>query len=233
MPSRPYCREYPDWLAKGNFQRVYEWGRQSLAEAIELQRPDLVVPALDRLALCYYKRGAARLMDREELGWHDVQCGYLASVYAFRFMAPLATGLAGQLKDSPKYITSTVMTLGLARLFSVAFDEHVLRDWLDVRYDVAALTDKVGSGRSILDSIYHRQHGITVDTLRQDRKECCRHRDAYPPRPTEFPPFGVLDVEMAISFPGEAEFPYPAIAYSPTEDDSVIQGITVYHQWTD
>jgi hypothetical protein len=72
-----------------------------------------------------------------------------------------------------------------------------------------------------------------VDELKRDRKECCQKRDAWPKRPTDFRPFGTLDVEMAVNFPSEAEFPYPSIAYLPTEDEAVIQAITAYHEWNE
>jgi hypothetical protein len=46
-------------------------------------------------------------------------------------------------------------------------------------------------------------------------------------------PYGILDIEMAINFPKEAEFPYAEMAYSPAIDDSVIQAITTYGAWND
>jgi hypothetical protein len=38
---------------------------------------------------------------------------------------------------------------------------------------------------------------------------------------------------MAINFPDEAEFPYPAIEYRPTEDEFVVEGMTAFHAWSD
>jgi hypothetical protein len=233
LASRAYTRDYRDWIAKGNFASVYEWGRERLECAISSQRPDIAAPALRIVADCYYIRGAVALLDKKPEGWHDVQCGYMASVYALRFAIPLLAGLEAQLKDSANYITPIVMTLGLARIFAVDFDEQLLRGWLDERYDVDELTGNVRSGRHILDGIYHRELEVDAETLRRDRSECCQKRDAWPKRPTEFAPFGVLDVEMAINFPALAEFPYLELPYSPTEDDLVIQGMITYHQWND
>jgi hypothetical protein len=170
-------------------------------------------------------------MQGEPLGWHDIQCGYMATVCSIRFAVPLRTGLEAEIRESPNYIVEVVMLLGLAKLFSIASDEQFLQHWLDSRFDIAALTGKVTSGRYLLDSIYRGQHGITADQLRQDRKECCRKRDAWPKRPTEVEPFGVLDIEMAINFPGEAEFSYSAMEYRPTTDYMIMQGISAFQDW--
>ena len=231
MASTAYSRDYRDWIAGGNFERICESGRDNVASAINSRRPDLLAPALRDIALAYYMRGAVCLMDGEPLGWHDIQCGYAATVYALRVAAPLLTGLEADVRESPDYIVQAVMTLGLARLFSTASDESFLRRWLDSRYDVVGLTGKVASGRCLLDSIYLQRHELTVDRLRQDRKECCRKRSVWPKRATEVEPFGVLDVELAINYPSEAEFPYPAIEYRPTADYMVIRGISAYQEW--
>ncbi len=233
MASPAYSREYRDWIANGEFERVYANGSENLATAIDARRPDLVAPALRDLSACYYLRGAVVLLDGKQDGWHDIQCGYLASVYSIRFAVPLLTGVDAILKNSPAYVTHAVMTMGLARIFSVEFDERLLRTWIDERYDAGALTGKVQSGRYILDSLYYTEHRLDAETLRRDRRECCQKRDAWPKRPTEFEPFGILDVEMAINFPQQAKFPYPELPYLPTEDDLVIHGIVTYHQWND
>ena len=36
---------------------------------------------------------------------------------------------------------------------------------------------------------------------------------------------------MAINFPSEAQFPYPAIEYRPTADYMVIQGVSAHKDW--
>jgi hypothetical protein len=72
----------------------------------------------------------------------------------------------------------------------------------------------------------------TPEQLRRDRSECCQKGDAWPKRPTLFPPFGVVDVEMAINFPREAEFPYPPLEYRPTEDEFVVEGMTAFYAWS-
>ena len=155
----------------------------------------------------------------------------MATACSLRVAAPLATGLEAHIRESPDYIVQAVMTLGLARLFSATSDQLFLRRWLDSRYDVVAMTGKVASGRCLLDSICLEKHELTAESLRQDRKECCRKRSAWPKRPTEIEPFGVLDVEMAINFPSEAQFPYPAIEYRPTADYMVIQGVSAHKDW--
>jgi hypothetical protein len=233
MASPSYTREYREWLDGGNFERVYEDGRADLASAIESQRSDHAAAALQSIALCYYTRGAVSLLDGDLRGWNEIQCGYLATTYSIRLIIPLRTEAAVSRKRSERMITEAVMTLGLARLFAVSFDEQLLRDWLVPCFDSTALTGKVASGRCILESIFHASHKHGVESLRRDRKECCQKRDAWPDRPTERRPFGILDVEMAINFPTKAEFSYPAIAYSPIEDEHVIQVITAYHQWND
>lgn len=229
MVSPAYSRDYRDWIANGNFDRVYEHAREDLQFAIESQRPDLVAPALRDFSLCYYTRGAASLLAGDQNGWHDIQCGYVASFDAIRFALPLMTGLDAELKNSAKYVIHAVMTLGLSRVFSLERDEKHLRNWLDTRYDVATLTGEVHSGRAILDSIYHFNHGIDAETLRHDRTLCCPKRDSWPTRPTEIPPFGILDIEMTINFPNDAAFPYCGVSYLPTEDDLVALGKSTFH----
>ena len=110
-------------------------------------------------------------------------------------------------------------------------DERYLQGWLNDRYDVAVLTGDVRAGAALLDSIYRIDHGISAESLRRDRTECCRKRDAWPTRPTEIEPFGILDIEMAINFPDDAQFPFPELAYSPTEDQLVSHCIATYHRW--
>jgi hypothetical protein len=215
MASLAYSRDYRDWLVAGLFEENHAHAGKHLRDAVDMQRPDLVAPSLRELAVCFYTRGAVSLMDGRAEGWR------------------VTTGLEADLKDSPAFVTRAVMTLGLARLFSVDFDEQLLRQWLAPRYDVAVLTGKVSSGRYILDSIYFRDTSATAEMLRRDRRECCQKRDAWPKRPTENEPFGILDVEMALRFPDEAEFPYALSSYTPTEDEFVIEGIATYHRWYD
>ena len=113
------------------------------------------------------------------------------------------------------------------------FDVQLLRDWIRPQYDVRQLTGKVASGGHILDSIMDDKCPCTPEQLRRDRRDCCQKGDAWPKRPTLIPPFGVVDAEMAINFPGEAEFPYPPIEYRPTEDEFVVKGMTAFHAWSD
>jgi hypothetical protein len=230
MPSPAFSKQYREWLAR-HFQRVYCQGSESLSQAITAQRPDLVAPALKELAICLHTRGAVSLLDGNQQGWHDIQAGYLAGLYAIRFAIPLKTGSCA--RTSPNDLVYAVVTLGLARLFAGDFDVHLLRDWIRPQYDVRQLTGKVASGGHILDCIMDDKCPCTPEQLRRDRRECCQKGDAWPKRPTLIPPFGVVDVEMAINFPDEAEFPYPAIEYRPTDDEFVVEGITAFHAWSD
>ena len=68
MASTAYSRDYRDWIAGGNFERVCERGREDVAGAINFQRPDLLAPALRDIAVAYYIRGAVCLMDGDPLG---------------------------------------------------------------------------------------------------------------------------------------------------------------------
>ncbi len=201
MASSAYSRDYRQWLDSGNFERVYGFGSEDIRNAIETKRPDLVASALRDLALCYYTRGVALLLDQSMEGWRDIQCGYMATVYSFRFAWPLASPLAASRKESPDYLVQTVLTLGLARLFAVEYDERILREWLTPRYDLPTMIGKVQGGGPIITSLYETEHDLPADALRRDRRECCKKRDAWPKRPTEFEPFGVLDVELALNYP--------------------------------
>lgn len=230
MPSPAFSTQYREWLVR-HFQRVYRHGSESLSQAIATRRPDLIVPALKELAICLHTRGAVSLLDGNQQGWHDIQGGYLAGLYAIRFAIPLKTGACA--RTSPNDLVYAVMTLGLARLFGGDFDVQLLRDWIRPQYDVRQLTGKVTSGRHILSSIMDDECSCTSEQLRHDRRECCQKRDAWPNRPTLIQPFGIVDVEMAVNFPDEAEFPYPAIDYRPTEDEFVVEGMTAFYAWSD
>jgi hypothetical protein len=223
MASPAQVRDYKEWIAKGKFEDVGRWGTQTIASAIESRNFAKLALGLQTLATCYYSRGAVALLDGRTEGWHDIQSGYMATIYCFQL----------GVDASECNIVGAVMTLALAQLFGVKFDEQLLRGFLAPRYDVAKLTGKVTSGRFILDSIYLESHSISADQLRRDRRECCQKIEAWPARPVSLTPFGVLDVEMAINFPEEAEFPYPQLAYLPTEDAAMIEGITAYHAWMD
>lgn len=201
MASPAYSREYREWIQNGVFNQIYSHGLEYVQDGIRSERPDLVLEGLQRFALCYYTRGAVALLEGSQQGWNEVQCGYLATIYSIRFLIPLKSGLAASHKESADDLVSAVMTLGLARLFAVSFDEKTLRDWLEPRFDPKKLTGKVSSGRHILNSIFEKSHSIGVEELRRDRKECCQKRDAWPKRPTEIGAFGILDIEMAINFP--------------------------------
>ncbi len=230
MPSPAFSSHYREWLDR-HFPRVYGHGSESLSRAIATRRPDLVVPALKELAICFHTRGAVSLLDGNRQGWHDIQGGYLAGLYAIRFAIPLMTGSCA--RTSPNDLVYAVMTLGFARLFGGDFDVQLLRDWIKPQYDVRQLTGKVTSGRHILDSIIDDECSSTPEQLRRDRRECCQKGDAWPNRPTLIQPFGIVDVEMAISFPDEAEFPYPAIDYRPTEDEFVVEGMAAFYAWSE
>ncbi len=230
MPSPAFSKQYREWFAR-HFRRVYGHESESLSQAIAAQRPDLVTPALKGLGVCLHTRGAVSLLDGNPQGWYDIQCGYLAGVYAIRFAIPLKTGLCA--RTSANDLIHAIMILGLARLFGGDFDVQFLQNWIRPQYDIRKLTGKVTSGRHILSSIMDDECLCTPEQLRQDRRECCQKGDAWPNRPTLIPPFGVVDVEMAINFPDEAEFPYPSIEYRPTEDEFVVGGMTAFYAWSD
>ena len=104
MPSLAFTRQYREWLAR-HFQRVYRQGSESLSQAITAQRPDLVTPALKELAICLHTRGAVSLLDGNQQGWHDIQAGYLADLYAIRFAIPLKTGSCARAEQFDPAIT--------------------------------------------------------------------------------------------------------------------------------
>jgi hypothetical protein len=128
MASPSFTKEYREWIAEGSFTRSYERARQRILEAIESRRPDLVASELESIAGCYYTRGSVALLDGNQDGWNEIQCGYLAAIYSIRFVIPLKSGLIARVKESQDNITQVVMTLGLSRLFGVQFDERMLRE---------------------------------------------------------------------------------------------------------
>jgi hypothetical protein len=125
--------------------------------------------------------------------------------------------------------------MGLARLFGQDTDEASLESVLGDDFDPATILGaRVTSGRTILQSVFDPQFPCTYAALLRDRGECCQKRQAWPKRPTEICPFGVLDIEAMLRFPEQASFAYPSsIGFNPTEDALLLEAIIAYHCWYD
>ena len=230
MASKAHTQEYTDWVDRAFESDVQRHGER-LSNAVETQRLDLLARLLQRLSDCYHMRGAVRILSSDQLGWHDVQTGYLAMSYCFQISRNLETGFISMIKGEPDFAIEIVAHLGLARLFSMTHDIESILKWLDGRFELGRLSGKSPAGRTLLASIFDGRPVADSDSFRKDRIECRRRRSAHPERLTENSPYGILDIEMALYYPSEAEFPYPEIEYSPTMDESVLQGIETYHQW--
>ncbi|HEV7280562.1 MAG TPA: hypothetical protein VGN57_10185 [Pirellulaceae bacterium] len=231
--SAAYEREYRQWVARSSFAALHARASQNLDAAVQAKRPDLVASALDGLSVCYHYRGAVTLLEGDDFGWRDVQCGYLANVYALRLRIPLMTPMGSTRREDPNFVVRTTVLLGLARLFRIPLDERLIREWLAPRFDAEKLAGDVPAGRLILATLFGLEGPVAADALRRDRGACIKAQDAWPKRPTETAPLGVLDVEMSLAHPAEATFSFDEIAYAPTEDDAVILAMTAYHEWND
>src|SRR5262249_811492 len=144
-------------------------------------------------------------------GWHDIQSGYTAGAYRLFFdlqAVTLPAWSAGR-SFAPQDKTELVLSLGLARLFSQDGDAERLSEIIANHFNLSdALGASVTAGCKILQSILEPELPFSAADLLQDRKQCCQKRDAWPRRPTEILPFGVLDIELMLRFPKEASFAY-------------------------
>jgi hypothetical protein len=233
--SPAYAKEYREWIQAGNFDNVYQSFLPELREALKEEGSALISPVslgLHSISTCYFKRGAVALLDGNDAGWCDVQCGFWASVYRLRFyVIPIVKW--GRGRFVPWDTTEAVMLLGLAKLFRQASEESYLKSVIAGHlpsFD-EALGDKVTSGRKIMDSIFNDTPHSFAELLK-DRRECCQKRDAWPRRPTEISPFGVIDVEAMLKYPNEASFRYPdTMEFKPTTDAAVEEAVVAYHVW--
>jgi hypothetical protein len=229
--SRIYERQYREWIQKGRFEEQYQRVLPDMREALQKDQPSLLAMNLRFMATCYHARGVVALLDDNSAGWRDVQCGFWAGVYGLRFEieALVLGGIKGK-GLSPEDTTEAVMILGLAKLFGQKAEEKWLKSAIAAHMDVnEALGPKVAAGGKILDAIVEGT-AYSFDELLEDRKECGRKREVWPPRPTEIMPFGVLDVEAMVMYPEEASFEYPeTMAFEPTSDALVEEAVAAYH----
>lgn len=233
--SPAYSREYQVWIADGQFDRIYSRELPDLTEAIELQHPALVATSLGTLATCYYRRGIVRLLQNVLDGWRDIQLGYQCAFFGLHFdlkAVSLPAWSQGR-SFAPRRMTELVLTFGLARLFGQDRDVKWLSESIAKHFSLSvALGDRFPAGRKLLESILEPAAQFTVQELLQDRKDCCIKRDAWPTRPTEIDPFGVLDIETAIRFPSDSAFRYEAsYGFQPTEDGNIIEALRNYDRW--
>lgn len=229
--SPAYERDYREWMVNGHFEGVLTWSQASLTDALAQQHPTLIASALWGFSTCYHTRGAVALLEKQASGWRDIQAGYWADVYALRFEIISVTQPAWS--QASRFIKSNelVTTLAFARLFGQTAD----RDWLE-----QAVASHYKSGPHISDG---QPGGVLLSALRnpssaysrrelfEDRRACCRGRDAYPKRPTEVVPVGVIDLENILHYPSDAAFQYSMEEFLPTEDHLVTESIVAYHTW--
>lgn len=223
--SPGYRKEYETWIAKGMFAELYSRESEHFFAGLAERNAIAVAGNLDCHATCFYTRGMVALIAGDERGWADVQCGYWAALYSLLF------GVVGYHGTMHGERAELVLLLGLARLFRQDGDALRLSELVDKHFSLdETIGDRIPSGRKILQSILEPETRFTYDELLEDRKECCQKRDAWPTRPTEIRPFGVLDVEMILRFPSQAAFKY-AGDFVPTNDDRITQAIVAYHSW--
>ncbi len=233
--SPAYVNEYRDWMAKGQFQKVYQHASDGLPKALQLEHPALMSMNLGGIAICYYTRGAVALLDGDQAGWHDIQCGYLAALYGLRFELKAVT-LPAWSKGRKFYGKSQVelvLTFGLAKLFRRENDASWLQSAIDAHFNTEdALGTKIDDGTLMLDAILGADDSFSYADLLKDRKQCCKKRSTWPTRPTEIRPFGVLDIEAILCFPQEAAFHYPdSTEFSLTEEKAVANAVTAFDNW--
>lgn len=232
--SPTYEREYREWLADGRFDELIARDRRYLSESFEEQIPALIAQNLQTYATCYYTRGAVRLLDGDRLGWHDIQCGYWAALFSLRFQIKAVTLPAWSAGRTlgPREKAEIVLTSGFARLFQQQADAEWLASQIEQHVQLDELVGrKSQAGRLILDAIMGAGAPATYEALLADRKKSCQARDAWPTRPTEIVPFGVVDVEAVLCFPDKCRFPYRDMEFLPTADGDVEQAIVNYYTW--
>jgi hypothetical protein len=225
--SPSYRDEYCSWIAQGNFETIRARGEEYLPEGLHARNPVQIAGCLGSLATCYYRRGTVGLMQGDAAKWADVQAGYWAALYRLLFNLKAVTFTLREVL--PADMAEMVLMLGLARLFRQDGDALRLTELIDQHFNWdAVLGDRIKSGRKLLASILDPAASFTQAELLTDRKECCQKRDAWPTRPTEIGPFGVLDIEIMSRFPENAAFQYSG-AFSPTDDDLITCAIVEYH----
>jgi hypothetical protein len=234
--SPAYANDYREWMQNGNFDGIYQRELPKMRAALKEEGNSLIYSplssCLDSIATYYFHRGTVALLEGDNEGWGDVQCGFWAAVYHLRYdIIPIVRW--GRGRFVPWDTTEAVMLLGLAKLFGQEMEASFLKSEIAEHlpsFD-EALGDKVASGRKIMDSIF-KDTAYSFEELLKDRKECCQKRDAWPRRPTEITPFGVIDVEAMLKHPNEASFRYPiGMEFKPTPDGAVEDAIAAYHVW--
>jgi hypothetical protein len=227
--SPAYRKECREWMAKGMFQELSARVETEIDDALSDENPSWIASNLGSLALCYYCRGMVAVMADNPTGWADVQAGYWAALYARLF--ELKAVALGWCNLSGSQLTEMVLLLGLARLFQKEGDALRLSEEIATHFSwELAIGDRMASGRKLLQSILEPETPVTRAELLQDRKECCQRREAWPTRPTEIDPFGVLDIEIMLRFPAEAAFQCSG-EFKPTDEDLITHAIVAYHTW--
>ena len=232
MASKAHSKDYRQWIDRAEFAPEVQRYGEKLSQATTDRRVDLLAACLRRIAAFYHIRGAVLLLDSNSAGWNDIQAGYLAALNGFVIGRKLGFGLIADLLDSQDYIVEIVSLAGLSRLIGTDTETSIIMDWLEPRFDSTVLVGKQNFGHQILEVVVRSGTTITAEELKQDRITCCRKRSAHPNRITEYEPWGVIDIEMSLTFPESSEFQYPDIPYEPTLNENVSQAISAYHEWT-
>jgi hypothetical protein len=227
--SPAYERDYRDWIAKGQFDHLVAREHKYLAESLAEQHPALIATSLSTLATCYHTRGAVKLLEKQQSGWHDTQAGYWASLYALRFEIIAVTLPAWSHGRSFNCSTELAVALAFSRLFQQAADNAWLERAMAQHFDTGPHVTPGEPGAILLTALAAPKIEYSRDELLKDRRACCRSRDAYPTRPTEIIPIGVLDLEAILHYPDQAAFSYSANHFEPTEDDQIVEAIANYH----
>jgi hypothetical protein len=227
--SSSYKRDYRDWIGKGQYQRIRERERRYLANALAKENPAPIATSLSAIATCHHTRGAVALLEHQQAGWHDIQAGYWAKLYALRFEVKAVTLPAWSRGRSFNQSAELAVTLAFSRLFQQTADRKWLDEALAAHFDSGPHVASGQPGHLLLTAMVAESVECTREDLLNDRRDCCRTRDAYPKRPTEVIPIGVIDIEAIIHYPGDAAFPYSVDRFEPTDDEQLADSIAAYH----
>jgi hypothetical protein len=178
--SPAYVKEYREWIRKDGFRELYGRAISALPKSLKQEHPALVALDLSSIANCYYKRGAVAVLDGNQNGWQDIQCGYWASVEKLRFEIKSVTLPAWSAGRNFSSQVELVLTLGLARLFRQDVDASWLSSAIPTHFHPEkALGTKVSHGRLLLESILKPEENFSFLDLLRDRNQCCSKRDAW------------------------------------------------------
>ena len=227
--SQAYEREYRDWIASGQFDRLIGREREYLSEALDEEHPALIATSLSIIATCYHTRGAVSLLEKHNSGWRDIQAGYWADLYALRFEIIAITLPAWSQGRTFNSSAELVVALAFSRLFEQTEDEVWLEQAIDQYFDSGPHVANSQPGSLLLSAMKNTAIHYPFDDLLRDRRACSLTRDSYPKRPTDITPVGVIDLETIIHYPAQAAFQYPREGFQPTEDNQITDSIAAYH----